>query len=387
MKRIASMDDLSSAVPPPARDERADALAVVAKSFKLWRPAPEVLTTVRAVPTIFPQFDRATRVGGYPIERVNVVHGASSNGKTTFALGLGLSFLMAGHFYAHIDAEMTTPAEWTAKMMGAHARNPAFLAQRPSNYEEAIDAVRQLVLGIGEAKTKGILPADTSALVVVDSIRKLVPRDLLEKIRKLGADGLGGRAGQLKAAMNQAWLDDLTPMLYHTGTSVLMIARESDKLGADDDDRKYDNAWQVSGGKGLVYDSSLMLRISRASWVSVGSKEAKKIVGERLKIRIWKSKVESKQGKHAECYFHTSNGQLLPEGFDRARDVLELAIQYEIVKVLGTAYVLDGVRIGNGEAAAARYLTTDHPDELEALEALVRSRFRPDEALPEEVVS
>ena len=76
--------------------EASDRLAalgrVVAARFKGFQPAAEVLTKVRAVPTIFPQFDHATKVGGLPVERFMLVHGPSANGKSTMVLGLIRSF-------------------------------------------------------------------------------------------------------------------------------------------------------------------------------------------------------------------------------------------------------------------------------------------------------
>lgn len=371
------------AVPHDERQERWNALEGVAKSFSLWRPAPEVLTQVRSVRTIFPMFDRATRVGGYPIDRVNTCHGPSNHGKTAFSLGLGLSFLKQGHIFAHIDAEMTTPSSWIAKLFGDEVHNPGFVAMRPRNYEEAINGVKELTETVAEARAKGNLPDDTTALIVVDSIRKLVPKSLLAKLEKDGADGLGGRAQQLKAAMNQAWLDDLTPQLYHNGASVLLIARESERPNATDDDRKYDNAWQVQGGKGIIYDASLVMRITRSAWV-YGPKRGDKpgpVLGEKIKVSIWKTKVESKDDKHAIGFFHLSNGTLTPEGFDRARDVLELATSYGTIEQSGSWYSYNGKKLGQGKDAVVKVLNTNHAL-LTHIENACREEFKPEDVVP-----
>ena len=371
------------ALPPNPMQERWDELAEVAEDFKFWRPATEVLTSVRSVPTIFPMFDRATRVGGYPIDRVNTIHGPSNHGKTAFALGLGLSFLLRGHVFAHIDAEMTTPASWIAKLFGNQVRNPGFLAIRPRSYEEAIDAVRDVTEKVANAREQGRLPDDTTVLVGVDSIRKLAPKSLLEKIRKEGADGLGGRAAQLKAAMNQAWLDDLTPHLYHTGASVLLIARESDRPNATDDDRKYDKAWQVQGGRGIIYDASLVMRITRSAWV-YGPKKGDKagpVLGEKIKVSIWKTKVEGKDDKHAIGFFHLSNGTLVPEGFDHGRDTLELALSYGIIQAKGSWYSYNDTSLGQGKDTVVRMLSKNH--KLRAhIEDACRQEFTPDDVVP-----
>lgn len=387
-KPIPQQDDFDTSdaiasLKPSEEQERWAAMSSVADQFTHWRPAPEVLTSVRSVRTIFPMFDRATRVGGYPIDRVNTVHGPSGVGKTTLTLGIGLSFLLQGHFFAHIDAEMTTPANWISTLFGNQIHNPGFVAMRPTNYEEAIDGTRKLVETIAEAREKGRLPKDTTALIAVDSIRKLIPKALMAKIRKDGADGLGGRAQQLKAAMNQAWLDDLTPLLYHTGTSVLLIAREADRPDADDMDRKFDTAWQVQGGKGIIYDASLVMRCTRASWVyASGAKDEKKdVLGEKIKVSIWKTKVESKDAKHALAYFHTSNGKLVPEGFDRARDVIELALSYGIIEQAGSWYSYNGKRLGQGINSVVKMLTDDH-DMRNHIENTCRQEFVPEDVIP-----
>jgi recombination protein RecA len=377
------VDAAMEAVPHDPRQERWSELAEVAEEFSLWKPAPEVLTQVRSVRTIFPMFDRATRVFGYPIDRVNTVHGPSNHGKTAFSLGLGLSFLRQGHIFAHIDAEMTTPATWISKLFGQEVNNPGFLAMRPRNYEQAIDGVKQLTDKLADARAQGRVAEDTTALIVVDSIRKLAPKALLAKIAKEGADGLGGRAAQLKAAMNQAWLDDLTPQLYHTGASVLLIARESERPNATDDERKYDTAWQVQGGRGIIYDASLVMRITRSAWV-YGPKRGDKagpVLGEKIKVSIWKTKVEGKDDKHAIGFFHLSNGALVPEGFDRARDVLELAISYGIIEQKGSWFAYNGRNVAQGKDAVVKVLHANHKL-LNHIENACRDEFKPDELVP-----
>jgi recombination protein RecA len=130
----------------------------------------------------------------------------------------------------------------------------------------------------------------------------------------------------------------------------------------------------------MVYDASLVLRIERDGWITVGSKENKRVVGERHRVEVKKTKVAGKEGKTTTGYFHTSNGAVIPEGFDLASDVLELAILYGIISRSGAWYSYNGERIGNGESATVEYLT-NHPEVLSAVESEVRFRFAPDEDL------
>lgn len=369
----------SSPCPSETRD-RLQVMQAIASRFDGWRPAAEVLTKVRAVPTIFPQIDRATRVGGWPIERIATVHGPSNAGKTALCHGLGLSFLERDHFYGFVDAEYTTPEAWLSALMGRYHNHPGFVAMRPRSFEQTVDAVRGFVETINEAREKGEIDRETSGLVVIDSIRKLIPERLLEKILKEGAegkkgsvDGMSGRGAMYKAALQSQWLDELVPLLAKTGTGIVIIAREADDPTADARDVAFDTAWKVQGSKSLVYDASLVVRVTRAKWVSEGADDDQVVVGEKHLARIWKTKIGEKDDRHVDAYFHTSNGQAGPVGFDRARDVFELAVEHEIVVKKGAWFSLaSGEALGQGATKAIATIRERH---LVALEAEVRAAF------------
>lgn len=340
----------------------------VAERFKSWRPAKEVLTRVRALPTIFPQLDWKTHCGGWPLQRFALIHGPSNHGKTTFVHGLGLSFLQSGHWYAYIDAEFTTPEDWLVRLMAAHSDDPGFIALRPTSYENVVEAVREFAETIAEAREKGKLPPDTTGFAVVDSIRKLVPERLLEKIAKGegGIDGAGGRAAMMRAAINAQWLDELTPLLYHSGISLAFISRETE----NPDSSPWAPEFKVGGGKALEYDSSLVCRITRAQWL----KDGEDIIGERHRVTIRKTKVGPKEDKQEQAHFHTSNGKLVPEGFDRARDVLELAVELGVVQKAGAWLRVGDHKLGHGENEAVKRLGAD-ANLLEEIESMTRARM------------
>jgi len=364
------------------RRERLAAITRVASRFEGFRPAGEVLTKVRAVPTIFPMLNSATRCGGWPIERIGLVHGESQGGKTNLVLGLGKSFLERDSFFCYIDSEFATPAEYVAQMMGEYNDHPGFQAMRPNSYEETRDAVRRFVDSLAAAKDKGELDKDTSALLVVDSIRKLIPLRMVEALEKeaekVGLDGMRGMAGSYRAALNAAWMDELTGLLFNTGTAMVIIARERKRLNA----KPFEKEYEIGGGESLVYESSIACRVTRTF-----VKDGDDIVGERNNVRIWKSKVGSKvDGKWSDCGFHTSNGIKYPLGFDRARDVLEMSLACGVVDKKGgrTWVTVDagplgaGEVFGNSEAEAAQYLRTA-PDARAAIEELATAKFVPTE--------
>lgn len=354
-----------------------------AGAFAGFRPAREVLREVRAVKTRFVQFDHATKVGGLPIERFTLLSGPSNEGKTALGLGLLGSFVQQGHFGMLIDAERTTPMTWARQLIGAAADNDRFLAMRPGSYEETVRSVRHFVLELKRQKDAGQLHSDTSALIVCDSIRKLVPEGLLEKIMKeardiKGVDGMGGRGAQIKAALNAQWLDELVPLLEETGTAFLCLTREVDDPDADVWTKRAGNDFKTQGGKALFYDASLALRVERYGYVQEkfgeGDSQTSKVYGERHRVTIRKTKIAGREDRQTVCYFHTSNGVLYDAGFDRGRDLIELGLRLGVVQQSGSWFSFAGNKIGNGLHAAAKNL---HQDGVlaELLDSAVRGAF------------
>lgn len=364
-------------------EDRAKAMRALVEEDEYFGQASEVLTLVRSVPTRFVQVDKVTGVGGWPVERVTIVHGASGDGKTLLALGLGLSFLEAQHFFHHVDVEATTPQDWLAKLMREHATNPLFRAMRPDSYEQTVDAVTRLNVRVTKAKKEGKLPADVSGLVVVDSLKKLNPKRLLDNLLKHGADGesgapgrkkdvgvdgMGGRAGQYKAALNSQWLDTLVPQLAKSGLGFLGITRETAKQDAQwgEDD------FNVGGGSHVIYDASIRARVLLDEDIL---DEEKNLLGQRHKVEIRKTKVGSKTSSVPVAFFHTSTGlNGVPEGFDRARDVLDLAKEMGLVHLSGAWLADADGNIGQGMNKAVRNLT-EKPERLSAIEKRCRDAF------------
>jgi RecA/RadA recombinase len=399
----------SPSLPFGVGEARASRFAALSREFKDadLGQASSVLREVRAVPTIYAQVDQVLGVGGWPIDRVGLVHGESNGGKTEFALGLILSFLMRDHAGLLVDAERTTPVGWVRKLMGGFADHPGFTAKYPETYEETVDAVEKWATTIGEAKAKGRLDPDTTGIVIVDSLRKLTPKRLLEKMMKegvlgedddeddakkgdartlgrrkkpaAGIDGMSGRAAQYKAALNAAWMDRLTALLFQTGTGLVLIGREyeeNDKAGmssfANVDDYK------VGGGKAPYFESSVVARVMKGGEVY---NELKQITSERHVVQIRKTKIAGKLVRYPAAHFYVSSGTLIPYGFDRPRDVLELGKQLGSIDVRGSSYVLlqpDGaeVKIATGEDNVIKALASS-PSLFAMVEGATRALFMP----------
>lgn len=375
--------------------ERQAMMASVAGRFASMRPAREVLTKVRGVRTCFPQLDLATRIGAWPIERPTLVHGPSNTGKTEACLGIGRSFLERDHFFSLIDAEWSTPGTWL-RQLGVPVEHPGFHALRPRTYEETTDAVRMWAETIGDARAKGEIPPDTTGVCVVDSIGKLCPSDLLKKLAKelavedddkpkgrfakpkRGIDGANGRAGMIKAAMNNAWMNQLVPLMGQTGTCIVIITREYENPDAD----MFSDDWKVAGGKNIFYDSSLVVRVSLDGQISHGEGKSRVMYGERHLVQIRKTKIGRKEERYPKAYYHTSNGVLVPAGFDTPRDYLDLGThELGVVELKGSYYWLGKKKLGQGEHAVVRTLHDD-PVLFAELEEAVRAAI--DERLAKE---
>lgn len=334
-----------TAPPPPASAQRLPAPRV-----KGWAKASDALERITSVRTIFPDFDRAVRRGGLPIGRITTLHGPTHGGKTAFALGLVKSFVDGNHLGALVDAEHATGLEFVEELLGEGVtRNDNFYAMRPRSYEETIDAVDSL---LNQVKAVRIEQPDTKSIICVDSINKLVPaRELKEMLRGLseggddaprkgGKRGAGGAEqlakghwGRTRAALNQSWLDHLVPMLGPAGCALVLIAQERE----EEPDWGMKPDIKVKGGAALMFDSSLLIRVSKAQPLYEGSdRDESKIIGFQHRVRIWKSKVGHMDGRHSDCVFHLSNGRFAPAGFDTARDAIYVGKNLGVVTAGGS---------------------------------------------------
>lgn len=388
MAKKKTVDDLLAEDPIEQAKEKGKKLGSPAfkrmmEKMEAWKPAAEVLLSVKAVPTIFPQYDYVNGIGGHPLERVSVVTGPSNHGKSAFAIGLAASFVARQHLAGYADAEQTTTIDWGRQLMGSLADDPRFLAMRPTCFEDAVEATTRFAKTIAEARESGDLPPETGGIVLVDSVRKLVPKKILTEIMKedlkSGVDGMGGRAGQIRALYTGAWMDILVPLMASTGCTILLVAREADNNpDADPWDQKTNHTYKVVGGKSLTYESSLLLRITRAGWVTDGKKKDEggdgKIYGERHRVTIVKTKVAGKDEREPSGFFHTSNGILVPAGFDRARDLVDLGIHLGLVKINGSWYNYGDNKLGQGLNNAVINMSGDEPL-LEDLDRACRAEF------------
>lgn len=353
-KPAADPDPIESdSAPPPKR--------AVIPLPKGWARAEEALDRIESVSTIFPDFNRATRVGGLPVNRMHTVHGQTHGGKTAFVIGLMKSFLDGDHVAGYIDAEHSTPQEFAEELLGELKLRDRFFGKRPDTYEDTVDAVNDFLKMMADVR-KG--SPQTKSIVVVDSINKLTPsRELANVMREGGKEVSKGHAGRYRAAVNKSWLDHLSPRLKAAGCAMVFIAQERE--GQEDQPWAADGGVEIKGGQSLSFDSSLLIRVSKAHPMrdpSTASKEWPKgqVIGFEHRVRIYKSKVSHMDGDRSDCLFHFSNGKQTPAGFDIQRDALHVGKMLGLVAVSG-AWLSYRKHRWQGEMKAAQWLS-DHQE-------------------------
>lgn len=336
---------------------------------KGWKRAEDALDRIEAVSTIFPDFNRATGCGGLPVNRMHTVHGPTHGGKTGFVIGLLKSFLDGGHAGAYIDAEHSTPLEFAEELLGELRSYPDFFGMRPETYEETIGSVNSFLKTMTEFRQDN---PEKKSIVVVDSINKLTPARELKAVLKSGGDEVAkGHAGRYRAAVNQAWLNHLSPRLKAAGCAMVFIAQERDN---GDEPWAADGGVEIKGGQALSFDASLLIRISKALPIrdpSTAKKEGDKgdIIGFQHRIRIYKSKVGHMDGAFTDGVFHFSNGKQTPPGFDIQRDALYVGKRLGLVQVSGSWLSWRKHR-WQGEMRAAAWLAEHTAVRVELLAAI-----------------
>lgn len=344
-----------------------------AGDMKKWRPAAEVFDRITSVRTCLPGFNQAVKVGGLPVRRIHTCHGPTHGGKTAFVLALVKSFVTRGWLAGYVDAEHTLGQEFATEMVADLQRYPNFMAIRPENYEETIEASSEFLNR--SAKVAEKFP-EAKSIMVVDSINKLVPKRELADILKAGeinAEGAKnlakGHHGRARAALNQAWLDQLTPKVARAECAMIVIAQERDE---EDPADFFAQNFKVKGGAALLFDASLVMRVMKAEPVWLPGTEKKSndaIAGFRHRVRIWKSKVGHMDGRYTDGLFHLSNGKLTPKGLDHARDAFVVGSELGVLKTAGSWYSFGGKR-WQGENGVVQGLANDPARLAKLLDAI-----------------
>ena len=291
---------------------------------------------VEVIPTGSLQLDFALGVGGLPKGRIVEIYGPESSGKTTVALHCVAQAQKAGGTAAFIDAEHALDPVY-ARKVGVDI-DELYVSQ-PDNGEQALDICEALV-------RSGAID-----IVVVDSVAALTPRAEIEG--DMGDSHVGLQARLMSQALRK-----LTGVISKTNAVVIFINQLREKVGV-----MYGNPEVTTGGKALKFYASVRIDIRKSEAI----KDGKDVVGNRVKIKIVKNKV-------APPFKSCVVDMLYGEGISREGELLDLAVEQDIVKKSGSFYSYNGERIGQGRDNA-RVFFKNNPEIYDEVEAKLRAAF------------
>lgn len=271
--------------------------------------------------------------GGIPRGRVVEIYGPESSGKTTLTLHAIAEVQRNGGTAAFIDAEHALDPQY-AKRIGVDIEN--LLLSQPDNGEQALEIVETLVR------------SNAVDIIVVDSVAALVPRAEIEG--DMG-DSLPGLQARL---MSQA-LRKLTSVISKSKATVVFINQIRMKIGV-----MFGNPETTTGGNALKFYASLRMDIRRISQIKAG--EA--VVGNRTRVKVVKNKI-------APPFREAEFDIMYNEGISIPGDVLDLAVNRDIVEKAGAWFSYKGEKIGQGREASKQYLK-EHPEVLKELDEKIR---------------
>ena len=316
-----------------------NALKKIEKNFgkgsvmKLGEKADQQISTV---PSGSLALDVALGVGGYPRGRIIEVYGPESSGKTTVALHAIAEVQKQGRTAAFIDAE--------------HALDPAYAKKLGVNIDE-------LLLSQPDTGEQGLEIADALVssgaidIIVIDSVAALVPRAEIDG--EMGDTHVGLQARLMSQALRK-----LSGTINKTKTIAIFINQIREKVGV-----MFGNPETTPGGRALKFYATVRLEVRRSEQLKQGSD----IVGNRTKIKVVKNKV-APPFKVAEIDI------MYGEGISQEGELLDMAVDVDLVDKSGAWYSYNGERIGQGRENVKNYMK-DHPEMVRELLVKVRDAY------------
>jgi recombination protein RecA len=293
----------------------------------------EAIVPIAVIPTGSISFDAALGVGGFPRGRVVEVFGPESSGKTTITLQVIAEAQKTGGMAAFVDAEHALDPAY-AKKLGVDVDN--LLVSQPDYGEQALEI------------TEALVRSNAIDVLVVDSVAALVPKAELDG--EMGDSHMGLQARLMSQALRK-----LTGTVSKSRTCLIFINQIREKIGV-----MFGNPETTTGGRALKFYSSVRVDIRRIAAI----KEGDVVTGSRTKVKVVKNKVAA---PFREAEFDILYG----EGISREGDLLDIAVNNNILEKSGSWFSYKGERIGQGRENARQFLK-DNKDVMARLDTEVR---------------
>ena len=291
------------------------------------------IPAVARIPSGSIALDAALGIGGFPRGRVIEIYGPESSGKTTLTLHVVAEAQKTGGTAAFVDAEHALDAKY-ARALGVDVDN--LLVSQPDNGEQALEITEVLVR------------SGAVDVVVVDSVAALVPRAELEG--EMGDAQMGLQARLMSQALRK-----LTAVVSKSRTSLIFINQIREKIGV-----MFGNPETTTGGRALKFYSSVRVDIRRTGSI----KDGDAVVGNRTRAKVVKNKLAP---PFRDAEFDIMYGK----GISREGELLDLAVQHNIVEKSGSWFSFDSERLGQGRENAKQFLI-EHEDFYARIEEGVR---------------
>lgn len=299
----------------------------------IMRMGDDAVEAIEAIPTGSITLDVALGIGGYPKGRIVEIYGPESSGKTTLAIHAIANVQKNGGIAAFIDAEHAFD-RFYAQKLGVDIEN--LLISQPDNGEQALEIADNLI-------RSGAID-----IIVIDSVAALTPKSEIEG--EMGESKMGLQARLMSQALRK-----LTATINRTGCCCIFINQLREKIGV-----MFGNPETTTGGNALKFYASLRLDIRRIGQI----KEGDAVVGNRTKVKVVKNKV-------APPFRLAEFDIMYGEGISKLGEMVDLGVEYNILKKSGSWFSYGDTKIGQGRDAV-KHTLADNPELCDEIEAKIR---------------
>lgn len=311
------------------------AMAKIEKDYgkgTIMRMGDEKVENVEVIPTGSIALNQALGVGGYPKGRIIEIYGPESSGKTTLAIHAIAEAQKAGGIAAFIDAEHAFD-RFYAEKLGVDVDN--LWISQPDNGEQALEIADQLIR------------SSAVDIIVIDSVAALTPKKEIE-------GDMGDNVVGLQARLMSQALRKLTSTVSKTNTTCIFINQLREKIGV-----MFGNPETTTGGNALKFYASVRLDIRRVTSL----KDGDNVIGNQVRVKVVKNKV-------APPFRKAEFEILFGEGISKIGEILDLGVEYGIIKKSGSWFSYNEAKLGQGRDATKAVLK-DNPELCEELEQLI----------------